>query len=45
MGIEDSERGTRLTHLEAQYYRAILTNDWGEEHLSGHYGGLIVGGG
>jgi integrative and conjugative element protein (TIGR02256 family) len=43
--IEDAERGTRLTHLEAQYYRAILTNDWGEEHLSGHYGGLIVGGG
>lgn len=45
MLLEDTERSTRLSHLEAQYYRAILNNDWGEEHLSGHYGGLIVGGG
>lgn len=45
MLLEDSERSTRLSHLEAQYYRAILNDDWGAEHLSGHYGELIVGGG
>lgn len=43
--IEDVERVIRLTHLEAQYYRAILTHDWGEDHLSGHYGEMIIGGG
>lgn len=45
MLLENTERSTRLTHLEAQYYRAILNNDWGAEHLRGHYGELIVGGG
>ncbi|MBT9538303.1 Mov34/MPN/PAD-1 family protein [Thiobacillus sp.] len=45
MLLEDKDRSTRLSHLEAQYYRAILNDYWGAEHLSGHYGGLIVGGG
>lgn len=43
--LENGDRTIRLTHLEAQYYRAILGSDWGAEHLSGHYGGLVVGGG
>ena len=43
--LEDCDRTTRLSHLEAQYYRAILENDWGVEHLAGHRGALVVGGG
>lgn len=31
--LEDKERITRLSALEAQYYRAILTEPWGERHL------------
>lgn len=31
--LEDKERMTRLSALEAQYYRAILNEPWGENHL------------
>lgn len=30
---EDKTRKIRLRTLEAQYYRAIIQNDWGKEHL------------
>lgn len=30
---EDSQRSIRLRTLEAQYYRALINNSWGEEHL------------
>ncbi len=41
--LEDSERKIRLTTLESQYYRAILTFPWGEAHLKNHKGHLAVG--
>lgn len=31
--VEDRARQVRLSSLEAQYYRAILTQEWGESHL------------
>jgi integrative and conjugative element protein (TIGR02256 family) len=31
--LEDKERQVRLSALEAQYYRAILNEPWGEKHL------------
>lgn len=43
--LESSDRTTRLDSLEAQYYRAIINNDWGEIHLSGHAGKIRVGAG
>nr|VFK19373.1 MAG: ThiF family protein [Candidatus Kentron sp. LFY] len=43
--FEDDGKTTRLLHLEAQYYRALLNNDWGKKHLEGHFGGIQVGGG
>lgn len=30
---EDKDRTSRLRTLEAQYYRAIIQNEWGQEHL------------
>lgn len=33
--IEDTERTQRLRTLEAQYYRALMTQAWGQEHLAG----------
>lgn len=33
---EDAERAHRLRTLEAQYYRALIQEDWGRTHLSGH---------
>lgn len=45
MLLEDSERQVRLESLEAQYYRAMINNDWGCNHLSGHLGNLWVGAG
>ncbi len=33
---EDAQRAKRLRTLEAQYYRALVENDWGKVHLSGH---------
>jgi integrative and conjugative element protein (TIGR02256 family) len=43
--LEDLGRQIRLDSLEAQYYKAILSNDWGERHLLGHQGHLWVGAG
>ena len=45
MLLEDCERKVRCNSLEAQYYRALLEEDWGENHLSGHVGHLWVGAG
>ena len=45
MLFEDERRTVRCSHLEAQYYRAILNNYWGEKHLTGHFGRYRVGGG
>lgn len=33
---ENIQRTIRLQTLEAQYYRALLQNDWGRDHLHGH---------
>lgn len=32
---EDSKRQVRLRALESQYYRALIQNSWGAEHLDG----------
>ena len=45
MLLEDERREVRCSHLEAQYYRAILNCDWGEKHLTGHLGRYWLGGG
>lgn len=34
--LEDSDRVNRLRTLEAQYYRAVIAQSWGEEHLAGN---------
>ena len=31
--MEDAARSLRVAALEAQYYRAVLEQDWGEDHL------------
>lgn len=36
--LEDADRKKRLRTLEAQYYRAILTYNWGTDHLDGNRG-------
>ncbi len=43
--IEDKDLSIRLNSLEAQYYRAIINNEWGENHLSGHEGHIWTGAG
>lgn len=43
--MEDSNRRLRAAEIEAQYYRAILNSEWGENHLTNHQGDLWVGGG
>jgi proteasome lid subunit RPN8/RPN11 len=43
--LEDESRSIPLHALEAQYYRGILNNPWGADHLKGHHGGLWVGAG
>lgn len=43
--LEDRKQSIRLHALEAQYYRALLANAWGAEHLRGHAGELWVGAG
>jgi hypothetical protein len=35
---EDAKRLKRLRTLEAQYYRALIQQDWGKIHLEGHAG-------
>lgn len=36
--IEDQARAIRLRTLEAQYYRAVIREAWGERHLEGNLG-------
>ena len=43
--LEDSKRSIKASHLESQYYRAILTSEWGAHHLTGHAGKYYVGAG
>lgn len=43
--MESVDRSLRLDALEAQYYRAIISEDWGKEHLEGHKGSIRVGAG
>ncbi|MBF4455832.1 Mov34/MPN/PAD-1 family protein [Acinetobacter sp. SK-43] len=43
--FEDKEQKIRIDALEAQYYRAILNNDWGVKHLKKHLGAFKTGGG
>lgn len=45
MILEDQDRQQRVDGLEGQYYRAVLSNDWGREHLANHLGDRWVGGG
>lgn len=35
---EDAGRSVRLRTLEAQYYRALINQDWGAKHLDGNLG-------
>lgn len=41
--LEDERRAIRLRTLEAQYYRALLSNDWGSEHLRHNLGKYYSG--
>ncbi|AWY40129.1 hypothetical protein DKY63_09545 [Pseudomonas putida] len=45
MMLEDQARQQRVDGIEGQYYRAILSSDWGREHLANHFGDRWVGGG
>ncbi|MDF5952696.1 ThiF family adenylyltransferase [Pseudomonas aeruginosa] len=45
MILEDQARQQRVDGMEGQYYRAILNNEWGREHLANHLGDRWVGGG
>ncbi|MGE6288850.1 ThiF family adenylyltransferase [Aeromonas media] len=45
MLMEDIDRNTRIDALEGQYYRAILSREWGNNHLNHSYGDRWVGGG
>jgi len=40
---EDNERLIRLRSLEAQYYRALIQESWGEHHLEGNLGTVWSG--
>lgn len=35
---EDANRSVRLRTLEAQYYRAVIQESWGAQHLAGNLG-------
>lgn len=43
--MESVDRLLRLDALEAQYYRAIVNEGWGKDHLEGHKGSIRVGAG
>ncbi|MDM3345435.1 ThiF family [Escherichia coli] len=45
MLIEDTDRQCRIDAIEGQYYRAILSSEWGNTHLQHNYGDRWVGGG
>ncbi len=42
--LEDAQRKLRLDQIEAQYYRAVLRESWGKDHLRDHLGEYWVGG-
>jgi integrative and conjugative element protein (TIGR02256 family) len=42
---EDAQRKTTLLSLEAQYYRAMISSEWGAEHLRNNYGTFWSGAG
>jgi hypothetical protein len=42
--LEDAQRNLHLDQIEAQYYRALLRESWGKDHLKGHLGEYWVGG-
>jgi hypothetical protein len=42
---EDNDRLVRLRCLEAQYYRAVIQEDWGQKHLEGNAGTFWSGAG
>jgi hypothetical protein len=35
---ESADRSIHLRTMESQYYRAVIDNDWGKRHLTGHAG-------
>lgn len=41
--VEDEKRTVRLRTLEAQYYRALIQESWGEHHLAGNPGSFWSG--
>jgi len=43
--LEDAQRSLRLDQIEAQYYRAMISQEWGKNHLEGNLGEYWVGGG
>jgi len=43
--MEDVNKTIQLDFIEAQYYRAIMNNSWGENHLYENNGSLRVGAG
>jgi hypothetical protein len=43
--LEDVKRSFRLRTLEAQYYRAVMEQPWGAEHLAGNNGTYWSGAG
>jgi integrative and conjugative element protein (TIGR02256 family) len=42
---ENKQRTIRLQTIEAQYYRALIQNDWGHDHLSGQISNFWSGAG
>lgn len=40
---EDADRSVRLLALEGQYYRQVISTDWGKRHLTGHLGSYYSG--
>lgn len=40
---ESTDRKVRLRCLEAQYYRAVIREDWGQHHLDGNLGSFWSG--
>lgn len=40
---EDAQRSLRLRTLEAQYYRALIQQEWGRAHLAGNAGSFWSG--
>ena len=41
--LEDTERRVKLDSLEAQYYRHVISSQWGATHLEGNAGHLWTG--